>query len=102
MNRILPTEGALIAALDAGAFVRCHGNSLSEVLHTIAGDRGLDLYCQLDRLVDGLSPDPARVGRALREMRDLLAAVDTPDDGHAAALRWHGARLSELAKRLHR
>lgn len=65
-----------------------------------AGDRGLDLYCDAERLRDGLSPDPARVGMALREMRDLLAEADAPADRYAAALRWHGARLSDLAARL--
>ncbi|CUH39043.1 hypothetical protein JSE7799_01762 [Jannaschia seosinensis] len=100
MNRTFPIESALIAALDAGDFVRRHGNSLSELLHMIAGDCGLDLYCEAERLLDGLSPDPVGVGRAVREMRDLLADADAPADRYAAALRWHGARLTDLASRL--
>lgn len=100
MNRILPSETSLIAALDARDFVLRHGNSLSEVLHAIAGDHGLDLYCAAERLLDGLSPDPAGVGQVVREMRDLLAEADVPADRYAAALRWHGARLSEFAARL--
>lgn len=100
MNSTSPIESALIAALDAGDFVRRHGNSLSELLHAVAGDRGLDLYCEAERQLDGLSPDPACVGRALGAMRDLLAEADTPADRYAAALRWHGARLSNLTARL--
>lgn len=100
MNKTLYGSSALLAALDARDFLRRHGNSLSEVLHATAGDRGLDRYCEADRLLDGLSPDPARAGQALREMRDLLAEAGTPEDRHAASLRWHGARLSDLTAKL--
>jgi len=102
MNKTLYRSGALIAALNAQNFLRRHGNSLSEVLHVTAGDRGLELYGEVDRLLDGLCPDPGHVGKALREMRDLLAEVDTPEDRHAASLRWHGARLNDLAAGLPR
>lgn len=100
MNKTLYGGSALSVALDARDFVRRHGNSLSEVLHVVAGDCGLELYCEADRLLDGLSPDPARVGKVLREMRDRLAEVDSPEDRYSASLRWHGARLSELAAAL--
>lgn len=102
MNTTLHGCGALLAALDARDFLRRHGNSLSEVLCVTAGDRGLELYCEVDRLLDGLSPDPERVGKALRKMRDLLADVGVPEDRHADSLRWHGARLSDLAAALPR
>ncbi len=100
MNKNLHCTSTLLAALDAKDFMRRHGASLSEVLHAIAGNRGLDLYCEADRLLDGLSPDPLRVGNALRDMRDLLADIDTPEDRYAASLRWHGGRLSDLAAAL--
>ncbi|SDY25997.1 hypothetical protein [Citreimonas salinaria] len=102
MNKTLCGSGALLAALDAQDFLRRHGNSLSEVLHATAGNRGLDFYCAADRLLDGLSPDPVCVGKALRDMHDLLVEVDTPDDRYVASLRWHGARLSDLAAGLPR
>jgi hypothetical protein len=102
MNKVMNDSAAVFAALDARDFFRRHGNSLSEVLHAIAGNRGVDLYCEADCLLDSLSPDPIRVGKAIRTVRDLLAAATTPEDRHAASLRWHGARLSDLASALPR
>ncbi|MFZ3583215.1 hypothetical protein ACOI1H_13735 [Loktanella sp. DJP18] len=100
MNKVMNDGTAAFAALDARDFFRRHGNTLAEVLDAIAGNRGVDLYCEADRLLDSLSPDPVRVGRAVRKMRDLLAAAPTPEDRHAASLRWHGARLNDLVSAL--
>ncbi len=100
MNKTLYGGTALLGALDTKEFLRRNGDSLSEVLQQVAGDRGLDLYLEADGLLDGLSPDPARVGKALREICDLLAEAGVPEDRYAAALRWHGARLTDLAARL--
>jgi hypothetical protein len=102
MNKVMNDSAAVFAALDAKDFIRRNGNSLSEVLHAIAGNRGVDLYCEADRLFDSLSPDPVGVGSAVRKMRDLLAVAPTPEDRHAASLHWHGARLSDLASALPR
>lgn len=102
MNKVMTECSAGFAALDARDFFRRHGNSLAEVLDAIAGNRGVDLYCEADRLLDSLSPDPVRVGKAFRKMRDLLATAPTPEDRHAASLRWHGARLNDLAGALPR
>ncbi|WP_334061620.1 hypothetical protein [Limimaricola cinnabarinus] len=102
MNKTLNGSSALIAALNAQDFLRRHGNSLSEVLHAVGGNGGLDLFCKADRLMDGLCPDPRSVGEAIRDMRDLLAKADAPEDRHAASLRWHGARLTDLAASLPR
>lgn len=100
MNKTLYDGTALLAPLDAREFLRSHGKSLTEVLHVIAGDRGIDLFCAADCLLDSLSPDPARVGQAIREIRDLLSEAGIPEDRYAASLRWHGARLTDLAARL--
>lgn len=100
MNKTLYGGAALLGALDTKDFLRRNGDSLSEVLQQVAGDRGLDLYLEADRLLDCLSPDPARVGKALREICDLLVEAGVPEDRYAAALRWHGARLTDLAARL--
>jgi hypothetical protein len=100
MNKTLQIGTAMLAALDTKDFLRRNGDSLSEVLEGVAGDRGLDLYLAADRILDGLSPDPARVGRALQDICDLLAESCFPEDRHAAAVRWHGARLTDLAARL--
>jgi hypothetical protein len=102
MNKFANDSSFVFAALDAKDFLRGHGNSLSEVLHAIAGNPGVDLYCEADRLLDSLSPDPKTVGDALRKLRDLLATAPTPADRHAASLRWHGARLSDLVSALPR
>lgn len=100
MNKTLYGGASLLAALDTRDFLRRNGDSLSEMLQGIAGDRGLDLYLQADRSLDGLTPDPACVGKALREICDLLSEAGVPEDRYAASLRWHGARLTDLAARL--
>jgi hypothetical protein len=100
MNKKLNNAATLLAALDAKEFLRRNGDSLSELLQEIAGDRGLDLYFEADHLLDGPTPNPARVGKALREIRDLLKEAGVPDDRFAASLRWHGARLTDFAARL--
>lgn len=100
MNKMLNPEAALFAALDAKAFLRRHGNGLTELLDAIAGDHGVDIYCAADRMLDRLDPDPARVGQAIRELRDLLEGAGVQEDKFEASLRWHGARLTELSARL--
>ena len=102
MNKTLYCGDVLFAALDAKDFLWRHGKGLSEVLNVIAGDHGVDLFCEVDGLLDSPSPDPARVGKALREIRDLLAEADTPKDRFADSFRWHGARITDLAARLSR
>lgn len=100
MNKTLCGSEVLLAAQGARIFLRRHGDSLSEILQVISGDRGLDLFCEADSLLDLLSPDPELVGKAIHGMRDLLAEADTPDDRYVTSLRWHGARLSEIAAKL--
>lgn len=100
MNKMVNSEPVLLAALDAKEFLRRHGNSLTELLDLVAGAEGVDAYCTADRLLDRLDPDTLRVGEALREMRDLLAEANLLNGQFAASLRWHGARLSDLAARL--
>ena len=100
MNKTLYGGTAMLAALDTRDFLSRNGDSLSELLEGIAGDGGLDLYLLAERLLNSQSPDPARVGKALREIRDLLEAAGVPDDRFAASLMWHGARLTDLAARL--
>lgn len=102
MTKVHYGGGVIISALNARDFLRDHGRSLSELLQVIAGSRGLDLYCDADRLLKGGRLDPARVGVALREMRDLLADVETQDHLFTRSLRWHRARLSELESGLPR
>ncbi|MBU2358573.1 MAG: hypothetical protein KKB02_06545 [Alphaproteobacteria bacterium] len=96
MNKVMNDSSAIFAALDAQHFFRRHGNSLCEIVHAVAGTRGVDLYCEADRLLGSLSPDPSSVGNALRTLHDLLATAPTPEDRHAASLSWHGASLSDL------
>lgn len=97
LNKTLYGSGVLLAALDAKDFIRRHGNSLSLVLDTIAGTRGVDLFYEADRLLACSSPDPVDVGMVVRRMRDLLVEAPTPKVRHVALLRWHRARLTELA-----
>lgn len=100
MNKMLNPETALFAALDAKDFLRRHGNSLTEVLDVVAGALGVDAYCATDCLIDQLEPDPIIVGKAIRQLRDLLADAGMQQGKFEASLRWHGARLSDFAARL--
>lgn len=100
MNKLLSTGAALHATLDAKDFLRRHGDSLTELLDVIAGSYGVDAYCAADRLLDHLNPNPVRVGRALRKLHELLAEADDLEGRLAGSLRWHGARLHDLAARL--
>jgi hypothetical protein len=97
LNKTLYGSGVLLAALDAKDFIRRHGNSLSLVLDAIAGTPGVDLFYEADRLLACSSPDPVDVGMVVRRMRDLLVEAPMPKVRPVALLRWHRARLTELA-----
>jgi hypothetical protein len=97
MNKMNSESSFDMAMLDAEAFLKRHGDSLSEVLHSVAGMDGVDIFCAADRALGQMSPNPIRVVRTLYAMRDLLAECTCVDDKYAASVRWHGARLNDLA-----
>tara|TARA_R110000850_G_scaffold52260_1_gene126519 strand:+ start:1128 stop:1436 length:309 start_codon:yes stop_codon:yes gene_type:complete len=100
MNKSFDHKWAPRSVQDVQDFVERHGNSLSEVLHRFGGNVGLDLFCDAKRLLECLDPDPAQIGIAVRKMFVVLEQADGQGLYHDAALRWHGARLYDLAARL--
>ncbi|MBJ6373404.1 hypothetical protein [Sedimentitalea arenosa] len=100
MNKPINSDGFHFAALEARDFIRTHGNGLSEIMFALAGDHGLDLFCAADRALDASPPDFRQVSAFVHEIHDLLASCGTPEDRYANALRWHGARMADLARRL--
>jgi len=100
MNKFFDSKWAPRSVQDVQDFVERHGNSLSDVLHLFGGNVGLDLFCDANRLLGCLDPDPAQVGRAVRKMFHVLEQADGQGLYHDAALCWHGARLYDLAARL--
>lgn len=85
---------------DTQDFFARHGNGLSDVLNATSGDAGLDLFCEVTAYLEDLTPDPGRIGRAVRSLCTLLEQAEQVEDKYDAPLRWHGARMSDLAARL--
>lgn len=100
MNKPFDTNSVSRSVQDVQHFFKRNGNSLSGVLHLFGGNAGLDLFCDANRLLEELDPDPGQVGRAVRQMCNVLEQADGQELRHDAALRWHGARLYDLAARL--
>ena len=99
MNKPIQCAGFEFTALEAKHFFQTHGNGLSEIMFALAGDQGLDLFCAADRALDASPPDFRQISELLHEVHDLLAACGTPEDRYADALRWHGARMADLARK---
>lgn len=100
MNNIAQPLWGLRSMQDTQDFFAHHGNSLSEVLYATVGEAGLDLFCDTKALLEGLCPDPGKIARAIRGLSDMLGQASSVDDKHDANLRWHGARMFDLAARL--
>lgn len=100
MNKAFDTNSASRSVQDVQHFFERNGNSLSGVLHLFGGNAGLDLFCDANRLLEELEPDPGQVSKAVRQIYNVLEQADGQGIGHDPALRWHGARLHDLAARL--
>ncbi|MDV4166482.1 hypothetical protein [Rhodovulum sp. FJ3] len=93
--------GFVSAVQDAQKFVRANDASLRCILRIAGGDYGEDLLRETRRIFEEEDmPDVSQLGRLFRAMRVILMeAAHLPGD-QLAALRWHGARLSDLSFRL--
>ncbi|QFS84852.1 hypothetical protein FIU97_19360 (plasmid) [Roseivivax sp. THAF40] len=92
-------EAAHIFAYEVGKFCTRHGTGLCELVEIIHGDAGVDAYCDLLGELCQKFPDPIVVkGRLLNILRALEEARDVPL-AFSDALRWNGAKLSDLAAR---
>lgn len=93
-------DGCAHAILDAQAFVRTNASSLRAILKLAGGSQALELFDEVHRISDEESaPDPNQIGRLLSAMRAVLTeAAHIPVD-QLPSLHWHGAKLSDLARR---
>lgn len=108
------TEEAEQAAYDRIAdtetHLRRHGAALCDLFNAFDAPSGFDALCDLHGVYGKPRPDVAVIKAALQEIKNALAkqtsqAVDAAGRDHSfdasAALRWHGARISELHARFH-
>ena len=100
MNNMKTTICPPRSIQDAQSFFERNGNSLSEILHAIGGNPALDMFCDAKQLLEQLNPNMAEVETAFRKMKETLQGACLNSSQLDPSLRWHGARISELATRL--
>lgn len=93
---------------DTEQHLRRHGPALCNLFDAFDAPSGFDALCDLHSIFGNQLPDAKMVKTALREIETFLAkqtsqAADAVarnrDFDASAALRWHGARISELHAR---
>jgi hypothetical protein len=89
---------------DAESHLRRHGASLCDLFSVFDAPSGFDAFCDLNSTFGNPHPNPNVIHAALMEIEAALSkqsaeAADSAsrDRGFdaSAALRWHGARISE-------
>jgi len=89
------------AVQDAQKFVFANDASLRGILRISGGDYGVEIFCETRRVLDEEdTPDVHQLGRLFRAMRMILSEAGHMPADQLAALRWHGARVSDLSFRL--
>ena len=93
---------------DTERHLRRHGPALSNLFDAFDAPSGFDALCDLHGIFGNQHPDAKMIKTALQEIETFLAkqtsqaadaaARDRNFDA-SAALRWHGARISELHAR---
>ena len=93
-------DGCAPAVRDAQAFLHRNADSLSGILLLAGGEYARDVFRETQRILDEeFAPDAGQLGRLFKAMKVILMeAAHMPSD-QIAALRWHGARMSDLAGR---
>lgn len=93
---------------DTELHFRRHGASLSVLLDVFGASAGGDAFCELHGFLSSQQPDPGKIYAALQQIKKALsnqsakaADIASRERGFDAdaALRWHGARISELLGR---
>ena len=88
--------------------LRRHGAALCDLFGAFDAPSGFDALCDLHGIIGTKNPDATAIKDALQEIKDALARQTSQaadDAGHdrkfdaSAALRWHGARISDLHAR---
>lgn len=106
-----PRESCEIALLDVAAFVERHGLVLYELVELMEDDSGADAVLDLIGLCATALPDHRAVAAALSKVRSALERASSlqldevaqagaaPFEVHGA-VRWAGARVTDLCARL--
>tara|TARA_R110002012_G_scaffold303270_1_gene504956 strand:+ start:1444 stop:1794 length:351 start_codon:yes stop_codon:yes gene_type:complete len=93
---------------DTELHFRRHGASLCVLLDVFGESAGGDAFCELYGFLSSQQPDPNKIHAALQQIKIALSnqsakAADMASRERGfdadAALRWHGARISELLER---
>ena len=93
---------------DTERHLRRHGPALCDLFNAFDAPAGFNALCDLHGTLGNQHPDATVIKTALQEIEDNLgkqtsqAADDAARDrgfDASAALRWHGARISELRSR---
>lgn len=93
---------------DTQQHLRRHGHALCDLFNVFDAPCGFDALCDLHGAFSRQHPDALTIKMALQEIKEALAqqtsqAADNiardRDFDASAALRWHGARISELHAR---
>jgi hypothetical protein len=93
---------------DTERHLRHHGPALCNLFDAFDAPSGFDALCDLHGIFGNLHPDAKMIKTALQEIETFLARQTSQAADAAAqnrgfdasgALRWHGARISELHAR---
>lgn len=93
---------------DTERHLRRHGPALCNLFDAFDAPSGFDALCDLHGIFGNQQPDAKMIRTALQEIETFLAkqtsqAADAAAQDHgfdaSGALRWHGARISELHAR---
>lgn len=104
-NTALPNQRQVDAAYDALAFVRKNGGGLCDLIDALSAEDAFEALCELHAQEENIQPDPDRVKQALVRILSPLQDEKPSNLDEVAkivrfeidtALRWYGARLSDL------
>ena len=105
-----PTQAAYDRIADTERHLRRHGAALCDLFGAFDTPLGFNALCDLHGTFGRQRPDALTIKLALQEIKEALArqtsqAADqvarNRDFDASPALRWHGARISELHARFH-
>lgn len=102
------TQAAFDRIADTERHLRRHGPALRDLFNAFDAPAAFNALCDLHGIFGNQHPDATVIETALQEIEDDLAkqTSQAADDAKrdrgfdaSAALRWHGARISELRSR---
>ncbi len=107
-TNFIAKQAAYDRIADTERHLRRHGAALCDLFDAFDAPSGFDGLCDLHGIFGNQNPDAGAIKSALQEIENALAkqtsqAADSAAHDRnfdaSAALRWHGARISELLAR---